>query len=193
MYIGSAGGANATETTNCANEAAGMASIRSASNNKRMVRILITLPDHPSIARLTLLLRAAWIEEATYAKDPTDAVSRSEHYGSPFVNVASHHPHDLYGTEPFIAKRGGGAGRLSGRPGQARRLESVAPEHESTGSSLIGLRVSKAASFRMDCTISVLLLGMPPAAGVMRGLRSLDVQQKGPSALDPSLKYSVLL
>ena len=42
------------DTPNCANKAAGMANIRIASNNKRMVRILITLPDHPSTARLCL-------------------------------------------------------------------------------------------------------------------------------------------
>src|SRR5271157_4714847 len=45
VYTGSAGGANATDTANCANEAAGMATIRSASNNQRIVRILITFPD----------------------------------------------------------------------------------------------------------------------------------------------------
>jgi hypothetical protein len=41
------------DTPNCAN-AAGIASNRTASNRKREIRILITLPDHPSIARLNL-------------------------------------------------------------------------------------------------------------------------------------------
>jgi hypothetical protein len=53
-YTGSSGGAMVMDTPNCASNVAGMASIRNASNNKRMVRILVTLPDHPSIARLCL-------------------------------------------------------------------------------------------------------------------------------------------
>src|ERR1022692_743014 len=39
-YTGSAGGAIEMDTPNCANEAAGMASIRTASNSKRIVCIL---------------------------------------------------------------------------------------------------------------------------------------------------------
>ncbi len=42
------------DTPNCANEAAGTANIRTASNSKREIRILVTLPDHPSIARFYL-------------------------------------------------------------------------------------------------------------------------------------------
>jgi hypothetical protein len=43
-----------TPTLNCANKAYGTAIVRTASNSKREIRILITLPDHPSIARLNL-------------------------------------------------------------------------------------------------------------------------------------------
>src|SRR5208282_2819742 len=40
VYTGSAGGAIVIDTPNCANEMAGMASIRKARNNKRILRIL---------------------------------------------------------------------------------------------------------------------------------------------------------
>src|SRR5271157_345674 len=40
MYTGSAGGAIVIDTPNCANEVAGMASMRKASNSKRILRIL---------------------------------------------------------------------------------------------------------------------------------------------------------
>ena len=40
VYTGNAGGAIVIDTPNCANEAAGMAKIRAASNIKRIVRIL---------------------------------------------------------------------------------------------------------------------------------------------------------
>ena len=62
-YTGSAGGAIMIDTPNCANEMAGMASIRKTRNSKRILRILHHLAG--SILRLpgpTLLLRAAWIE-----------------------------------------------------------------------------------------------------------------------------------
>ena len=41
-----------TLTPNCANRAYGTAIIRTTSKSKREIRILITLPYHPSIARL---------------------------------------------------------------------------------------------------------------------------------------------
>jgi len=42
-YTGSAGGAIPTDTTNCANDATGMVSIRSVSNNKRILCIFYHL------------------------------------------------------------------------------------------------------------------------------------------------------
>ena len=83
-YTGSAGGAIVIDTPNCANEAAGMASIRSASKSKRdgthfesPCQIILRLPGS------TLLLRAAWIEGRWVRfKDSTDATAESVHYGS---------------------------------------------------------------------------------------------------------------
>jgi len=63
VYTGSAGGAIMIDTPNCADNVAGMAIIRKASNSKRTLRILNHLAQ--IILRLpgpTLLLRAAWIE-----------------------------------------------------------------------------------------------------------------------------------
>ena len=83
--------------------------------------------------------------------------------------LASHHPHDLYGTASFTAKLGRGAGRFSGRSGQARRLESDAPNTKHRLSLIsCGCRTLRAAAlFRMACTAFVMFLGGQPNADFM--------------------------
>src|SRR5271169_6658072 len=88
-YTGSAGGAIMIDTPNCANEAAGMASIKKASNRKRVVRILNHLarssfdcPVAPCCFGLRGLNGDASMQEFH------GCAAKSEHYGSLFIIVA---------------------------------------------------------------------------------------------------------
>jgi hypothetical protein len=88
MYTGSAGGAIMIDTPNCANEATGMASIRSASNSKRIVRILNHLarssfgcPVVPCCCGLRGLNGDASMQGFH------GGTAKSVHYSSLFVNV----------------------------------------------------------------------------------------------------------
>jgi hypothetical protein len=88
VYTGSAGGAITIDTPNCANEATGMASIRSASNSKRIVRILNHLarssfdcPVVPCRCGLRGLNGDASMQGFH------GCTAKTVHYGSLFVNV----------------------------------------------------------------------------------------------------------
>jgi hypothetical protein len=81
------------DTPNCANEAAGMASIRNVSSSKRIVRIFNHLArssfDCPVGLCLCGLRGLRGDASRVIAKDSTDAPLRSEHYGSLLGNAAN--------------------------------------------------------------------------------------------------------
>jgi len=92
VYTGSAGGAIATDTTNCANEVAGMAIVRRASINKRMVRILNHLArssfDCPVVLAGCGLCGLKRATRHIHKQGLQECIAESEHYGSVIAIIA---------------------------------------------------------------------------------------------------------
>src|SRR5271165_7662605 len=98
--MGSAGGAMVMDTPNCANEAAGTASIRTASNRKRILRmlnhlcqIILRLPEGLCCCGLRGVRGDA---SSAISKDSTDASLRSVHYGSLFRNLTTNSDESIF-------------------------------------------------------------------------------------------------
>ena len=133
-YTGSAGGAIPTETTNCANEAAGMASIRSVSNNKRILCILNHLARSSfDLPGCTLLLRAAWSKRRRVKRHRQGLhgpAVRSEHYGSLSASSQSNQLNRTAEATSLVAKKSGASPESGPAPSRAKLVASQATADE---------------------------------------------------------------